>query len=82
MDNKGVADVRDEHPVDKFVRRYGTKPRIYGVHQALFPRAAPGESVAGWYVREKGNLETCKEIHREELKCLRLMRARIKLEII
>lgn len=54
------------------------KPRIYGVHEAMF-KSSPGESTPGWYVRNKGNLDTAKEIHREELKCIKILKERIKL---
>lgn len=66
--------------IDKFVTRQMTKPRIYGVHLPLF-KTAPGESTPGWYVRNNGNLETAKRIHRDELECIRILAKRIKLEI-
>lgn len=64
--------------IDKFINRQKNKPRIYGVHQAMLP-AYPGASTPGWYVRNKGNLETAKYIHREELKCILILKDRIKL---
>lgn len=63
--------------IEKFVKRQMTKPRLYGVHIAVLP-AYPGESTPGWYVRNRGNLETAKRIHAEELECARILRARIE----
>jgi hypothetical protein len=64
--------------IDKFVHRQGSKPRIYGVHEALF-KSEPGVSNPGFYIRQGMNIETVKRIHREELECLRILAGRIKL---
>jgi hypothetical protein len=63
-----------ETDMDLWIRRQNKRSRmVFGVlEQAVpFPR---GVSIAGVYVYINGNIETCKQIHRENLKVLRLMK--------
>jgi phage tail protein X len=73
-----VKNYNNLDPLDKFVLRSGWKPKIYGIHKALF-NSNPGVSNPGFYIRNGMNIETVKRIHREELECIILLKNRIKL---
>ena len=63
--------------IDLWVQRQKNKPRLVGVNEQMKP-FPQGVSVAGSYVYLKGNIETCKRIHRETLECLKLITPKLK----
>jgi hypothetical protein len=62
--------------ISKWLERQKNKCIIHFVHMPLIS-AYPGESCLGWYVREKGNLNTAKEIIRENILCLQILNKRL-----
>lgn len=62
--------------LEKFVNRQGNKPRIYGVHLAVW-KNTPGESVLRHYIQH--NPDYAKVMIKEELACIKILQGRINL---